>query len=394
METKNLNQFKNETNNNIVIQTPMEIVNINADRKDLLAQSKFLQDYTKLSKEILNSKNKISSIINRLPCNINVDIKQNFLKIVKKESIENTISVVYENLSSNLREYGDALCKINNNQCKILELINILAECEEDLYKLHDCSEISTNEFRQLIREWCKNENISDENVLKLLDSSFSRSKTLSDKINNLREDVGKRVERIEIDLNSIKDDLNQSVKNAQDKLESILSNHKTSIEETIKEQKNVLQQTLDTVRNNIEQVVKAIDDKREGLQSEIRQAVKTIEQARMELQNERDATASFYTEQLKEIEKQVDSAVKRSQQLIDEQETKHEKELLNVKEMFENILREQEGIFNGLRDEQRKEFEAVKQTIFSTFLKRTVLYCSITGVISVVVAVLLCSVF
>lgn len=383
--------FNEDSNNAVGQHTPMKVVKLNSERRNLLVQKKFFQDFTSLAEDLQDQRKSIDKSLNNLTSNIDVDIKRNWWGSTNIESVEDAISKVYKNLSDYIREYGKALCKINDNQCKTLELISILAKFEDDLYKQLDNSEVATNELRQLIVDWCREQNINDEDVQKLLDYSFQRSITLRDRINNLREELEKKISRLDMKFDSVKNELEQYVEEAHKKLESILSDHKVSIQKTITEQKEALRQTLDDVYSNVHQVVAEIDNKKRNIDNRIEQIVGEIEQLKKELDDERQETTSYYTEQRKEIKQQVDSAISTSKQFLNEQEEKHKAELLYMQSMFKEKLKEQEDAFNKLINKQKEDFEAAQKAIFSLFRKRTILSCLITGLLSVGIAILVC---
>ena len=356
-----------------------------------LISERCLQNCTTLVGDIQRQREEITEVLDHLKEGIKFDIKRHWWGATDIESIENAIQKVHENLSSYLGKCGDALCKINDNQCKTLEFISILAKLEDDLYNQLDKTELETNVLRQFIVDWCRQQNINDQDIQELLDLSFRRSITFRDRIKNLRKELETRIYELEGKFENVENGIGKYVERVREELKSTLINYGMIIEETVAEQNNVLEQAFNEFRNKINRATKEIDDKKIELHEDIKQVKGETEKIKSELQNEKQISAEFYTGQRQMIVEQMDSTISKSKQLINEQETKHREELLNAKAIFENLLKEQENVFNNMLSKQHEDFEEAKKAISSSFIQRTLLYCSVTGIVSIVTAVLVC---
>lgn len=222
----------------------------------------FLEEYTDLAESIEESRNELSGIFESIEENRNglfedltkvIEVlleRSNKGQALKRKSRKEAISGVYELLRNKLNVYDVALHILNNNQHESLKLTSMLAKLEVELYSLDD-SKVKTNEFRRSIIDWCRKQNIKEEDTQKLLYYSFQRSLIIRDnidKIRKMRKEFQTRIAALESKFDKIEFRMEQYVEKVCNELNSISSNSKKLIEETITEQDNALKQPSKTV--------------------------------------------------------------------------------------------------------------------------------------------------
>ena len=97
---------------------------------------------------------------------------------------------------------------------------------EEKVWEKLDDESVQSEVMRNLFKDWCKKNNIKDEQVNDLLEASFQRAYTLRDRINNLKrdifekfEDINRKLEDNSSSVQKIQEDIGKLQKETQNKL-------------------------------------------------------------------------------------------------------------------------------------------------------------------------------
>lgn len=229
---------------------------VNRMTKDgqLPVRTEILKNYANLVTKIQDDRDELDEILEDLEnSNNSVKITRNWYGTTNLESIKNAIEEVNANLSHYIGKCGDAICKVNDNQYRTLELIALLATAERDLYEQFDKAAMSTNELRTIIKDWCVQHGINDEEVQKLLDLSFQRSVTLRDRINNLSKDIDNRLSEFVKRNNEQEDKIKKIVQNTEQNIANAVSDCKEYLKSLIDKEKTRLEKKENELQKRIE---------------------------------------------------------------------------------------------------------------------------------------------
>ena len=256
-----------------------------------------------------------------------IDIGSYLGIIVKKHDIENSINKVYSSLCKYIVKCGDAIRASNGNISNVLELIQLLTAAEVDLYNLMDNQAIESNELRMLIKEWCKKHGIHDEEVDKLLESSFQRAYTLRDRINDLRKDLYEKIDENNEQIRELRShysDYQTKIQKATDSallsLKESAEDKKHDIDNHFSEKQKELQKRFDLLLSSANKGIERVEALRQSIDnkdkefservklhfSEINKKERSIEQLSIEKTEELKNVAREVTEKRDEIEKEV----------------------------------------------------------------------------------------
>lgn len=181
----------------------------------------------KLEKEKEELEKTLEKINNTSPA---INIKRNWFGTINKDSIEKSLSDVYSSLVGYIVNCGDAIKSSNDNIATILILLQLMAKIESDLYGKLSNNEVATNEFREIMKDWCKQNGMREEAIDKLFETSFTRAYTLRDRINNLKNDIAVNTEEIfniEQKLHSITNDIQKFIEKSKEELATSIANGK-----------------------------------------------------------------------------------------------------------------------------------------------------------------------
>jgi hypothetical protein len=201
------------------------VVIVKSKPDHLPVNNKVAKKITEISSQIEDDKEKLDNYLEEIQnAEPTIDIGSflGFLPVPKKGGVESAIYQVYNSLCKHIVTCGNAIRSANGNISNILELIQLLATAEADIYNLIDNQALASNELRILIKEWCKEHGIHDEEVDKLLESSFQRAYTLRDRLNSLKEELYSElnknkedVEKILREIPDYKEKIQQSINEA-----------------------------------------------------------------------------------------------------------------------------------------------------------------------------------
>lgn len=154
-----------------------------------------------LSKNEIELKRNLVSLEN---AEAKIEVSRHWYGTVDIDSICESLNNVYDDLRKYIQTCGSAIRTTNENLSHTLGLIRILAMIEKDLYEQLDNEVIQGNVLKDLIRDWCKKNNIRDEEVNSLLETSFQRAYTLRDRINNIKGEVLKKLAHYDSELSKL----------------------------------------------------------------------------------------------------------------------------------------------------------------------------------------------
>ena len=289
-----------------------------------------------------------------------IDIGSYLGVIVKKSDVEASIYEVYSSLCDYIVKCGDAIRASNGNVSNILELIQLLTAAEVDLYHLMDNQAIESNELRILIKEWCKKHGIHDDEVDKLLESSFQRAYTLRDRINDLRKDFYEKIDKNNEQIRELQSHYSNYQAKIQEATDSAILSLRASAEkkmhdidnQSIEKQKE-LQKSFDIFSSNankeierVEALKRSLDDKNKEFSekvtlyfSKIDQKEKSIEQLSIKKTEELLSVAREVTEKGNMVEKKANDRLNSLEQNNQTFQSKMQADFKNNKEVIDNEL-------------------------------------------------------
>lgn len=289
-----------------------------------------------------------------------IDIGSYLGVIVKKSDVEASIYEVYSSLCDYIVKCGDAIRASNGNVSNILELIQLLTAAEVDLYHLMDNQAIESNELRILIKEWCKKHGIHDDEVDKLLESSFQRAYTLRDRINDLRKDFYEKIDKNNEQIRELQSHYSDYQAKIQEATDSAILSLRASAEkkmhdidnQSIEKQKE-LQKSFDIFSSNankeierVEALKRSLDDKNKEFSekvtlyfSKIDQKEKSIEQLSIKKTEELLSVAREVTEKGNMVEKKANDRLNSLEQNNQTFQSKMQADFKNNKEVIDNEL-------------------------------------------------------
>lgn len=178
----------------------------------------------------------------------NIEISRHWYGAVDIDTICESLTKVYDNLREYIQTCGSAIRTTNENLSHTLGLIRLLAMIEKDLYEQLDNESIQGNVLKELIKDWCKKNNIRDEEVNQLLETSFQRAYTLRDRINNIREEVRYKfryydteLEKLSINVESLRRYISTEKEKALKELSKLYSVKESMLDKYSTEKKNEL---------------------------------------------------------------------------------------------------------------------------------------------------------
>ena len=135
------------------------------------------QDQDRLN-EALEKINKASAPVNVKSC----------IGLAKKNSVEESLTHVYDELSNYIEICGDVIRSTNNNLINVLDLVAILTKIEADLYEKIGSVSLGKRKLLEKFDQYCEEQNINNENVKELLKISLQRDHSLLRQLNNLNK--------------------------------------------------------------------------------------------------------------------------------------------------------------------------------------------------------------
>lgn len=318
-----------------------------------------------------------------------IDIGSYLGVIVKKSDVEASIYEVYSSLCDYIVKCGDAIRASNGNVSNILELIQLLTAAEVDLYHLMDNQAIESNELRILIKEWCKKHGIHDDEVDKLLESSFQRAYTLRDRINDLRKDFYEKIDKNNEHIRELQSHYSDYQAKIQEATDSAILSLRASAEkkmhdidnQSIEKQKE-LQKSFDIFSSNankeierVEALKRSLDDKNKEFSekvtlyfSKIDQKKKSIEQLSIKKTEELLSVAREVTEKGNMVEKKANDRLNSLEQNNQTFQSKMQADFKNNKEVIDNELTRMKESQEWLKKELNKNLEEKVQGFADLF--------------------------
>lgn len=298
------NKQNNQKSKGMKMKKEKSVVIVNSKPNPLPVSNKIAKKITEISSQIEDDKEELNNYLDEIQnATPSIDIGSflGFLPVPKKGDVESAIYNVYSSLCEYIVKCGDAIRSANGNISNTLELIQLLATAEADIYNLIDNQALESNELRVLIKEWCKEHGIHDEEVDKLLESSFQRAYTLRDRINDLRKDLYEEIDKNNKQIRELQSHYSDYQTKIQEAKDSALLSLKASAEERkhdldnhFLEKQKELQKRFDLLSSGankeierVEALKRSLDDKNKEFSekvtlyfSKIDQKEKSIEQA------------------------------------------------------------------------------------------------------------------
>jgi len=322
---------------------------------------KVAKKLNEISKKIESDNSKLEDCLDEIQnAEPTIDIGSYLGVIVKKSDVEASIYEVYSSLCDYIVKCGDAIRASNGNVSNILELIQLLTAAEVDLYHLMDNQAIESNELRILIKEWCKKHGIHDDEVDKLLESSFQRAYTLRDRINDLRKDFYEKIDKNNEQIRELQSHYSDYQAKIQEATDSAILSLRASAEKKMHdidnqfiEKQKELQKSFDIFSSNankeierVEALKRSLDDKNKEFSekvtlyfSKIDQKEKSIEQLSIKKTEELLSVAREVTEKGNMVEKKANDRLNSLEQNNQTFQSKMQADFKNNKEVIDNEL-------------------------------------------------------
>lgn len=322
---------------------------------------KVAKKLNEISKKIESDNSKLEDCLYEIQnAEPTIDIGSYLGVIVKKSDVEASIYEVYSSLCDYIVKCGDAIRASNGNVSNILELIQLLTAAEVDLYHLMDNQAIESNELRILIKEWCKKHGIHDDEVDKLLESSFQRAYTLRDRINDLRKDFYEKIDKNNEQIRELQSHYSDYQAKIQEATDSAILSLRASAEKKMHdidnqfiEKQKELQKSFDIFSSNankeierVEALKRSLDDKNKEFSekvtlyfSKIDQKEKSIEQLSFKKTEELLSVAREVTEKGNMVEKKANDRLNSLEQNNQTFQSKMQADFKNNKEVIDNEL-------------------------------------------------------
>lgn len=177
-----------------------------------------------------------------------IEISRHWYGAVDIDTICESLTNVYDDLRKYIQTCGSAIRTTNENLSHTLGLIRLLAMIEKDLYEQLDNESIQGNVLKELIKDWCKKNNIRDEEVNQLLETSFQRAYTLRDRINDIRGEARNKfryydaeLEKLSTNVESLSSYIAAEKENALSELSKLYSVKESMLDKYSAEKKNEL---------------------------------------------------------------------------------------------------------------------------------------------------------
>lgn len=408
--------------NNIISATPVpsqrsvsEILEPLMDKKswDQMSLQKKL-DVSKEALELLETaiNSEITGLNNSLSKldgdNLEVDLQRNFIGVVKKDSIEKAFESVYADLKDYISICGKAISCTNLVVMFILKLNQLMAKIEEDLYKDLDDQMLSSNALKDTLLDLFKKQGISDDAVRELIDTNFSRTLTLRDRIKSLRAEYKEaitscetRIATFELKHQNIDEETKRIIREANESLKGALDAGLCQLDQLYSEKSN----TLTALSNS---AIKNIDD-RLKLQEELHQSIEAMFKSVKNLSTAFDVKYKDDEQQLVAL---FDSKSKEAKDNLSELAEQKQKEVVDagaeaqnsIKNDFdtldakiqENIQKQEQYLEQAKKDfqlqlrNQQEQFDREKEKLMSSSIKKITIAIisslSLSGIISFLV--------
>ncbi len=309
-----------------------------------------------------------------------IDIGRYLGMIVKPSDVEKSIYEVYSSLCEYVVTCGNAIQSCNGNIANILELIRVLTAAEADLYNLLDDQRIESNELKVLIKEWCREHGIHDDEVDKLLETSFRRAYTLRDRINELRLDCYKKIDSLESRLDPIIEkitdyqndiklgvesalkDINKKVEKQKEAFSNLVVAANKEIKENASSQKKDLTLLVDNARKDINESLKHKQEELESFYKGKLIDLKKIYDEYVRILAETENRIEKLTENLNEKEKHLNDCLDSYLQTIKEKEESLDEQYKEVSEAFKDYISQSKKETSEFIDNQIHLYEEMKK--------------------------------
>lgn len=347
----------------------------------------------------------------------NIEVTRHWYGPVDIDSVCNSLVNVYDDLRKYIQTCGSAIRTTNENLSHTLGLIRILAMIEKDLYEQVDNETIQSNVLKDLIRDWCKKNNIREEEVNSLLESSFQRAYTLRDRINNIRSEIFKKFEyydseilELESNIESLKSFVSSEKTKTLKELSNLYSSKQSELINLSSKKINELLRLHEKNLKTINKYSKGIEDKYNEFIKDLYNKKEDVVQLSEEFKEYLNKNINVLNEKQNEAIKEISSE---SQKKIDQfnflcesilEKQKSYKE--DIENNHKQIISENEGAHSKIKEKidlfeeklklqleaQKKEYDAMlisQKTLFSETLekahtqaKQLVFYGTIAGVL------------
>ena len=340
------------------------VVIVKSKSDHLPVSNKVAKKITEISSQIEDDKEKLDNYLEEIQnAEPTIDIGSflGFLPVPKKSDVESAIFQVYDSLCEYIVTCGNAIRSANGNISNILELIQLLATAEADIYNLIDNQTLASNELRLLIKDWCKEHGIHDEEVDKLLESSFQRAYTLRDRLNNLREELYKEldnnkesVEKILKELPNYQakiqkstDDALAVIKESKEKNITDIDHHYAQKEKELETQYNLLSSNAKKEIERVETLMHSLDENEVELDKKVTSYFAKIAEKERDIQHQSQDIKDQFSSVAKELSDKGVALEEMSRKAFVEVEQKHQtalEELQKNSQTFRSDIEERLG--------------------------------------------------
>lgn len=263
---------------------------------NLLDENKFIA----LSKKIESSLKEVQEKYDKLS-NVASPVVENehLWGLIKttdvKESLNGLLALIQELAEGTL----GAFQANGKNLEAILELMKISVSIENDLYRQLEDSDCTKENIANLLHDLCSQYNIDSRAIEGLFEQSFNRTVTLRTRINDLREEVFKRISKYEEQFEHLDEIIRKKEEEFAYSFDCKTAEYKKKLESCIKEYLFV----IDSYRNELNSV-------RDSYKQEIDAAknflMDSIKEYNVELSKRHDVKLEQYEKENAELKNQT----------------------------------------------------------------------------------------
>lgn len=301
-----------------------------------------------------------------------IDIKRSLGFIIDKQSIEKSIENVYKQNIDYTKEIGRAVHSTNVIIGNILELIKLLAYLDKVIYEKLDDESIANCKTTEILRDFLKENNITNENVAELLDSSMQRTFTLRDRINEIKH----HLQDLEQQVNSQHED----IANEKDKAISEIYAKEKEIEE-------VCSKSIDNLNSRFVKNQKSIQDYSDELFRTKDEAIEQILKLRQQIKDEVDSNIKEVNKLREFIETETEKSIEKVTNVVDSC-------ICKIQRLHESIINDNEKFkaeIESIQERHKQELNDVQNTFFTKMKKKftyvMIVEVSMAAIISIAIS-------
>ena len=327
-----------------IIEQPYEVIIEQPQESIIHDILNYENQLSEITRNIKQNEQKVENLITNLKDGSSIQIKQNWLSVVKKSSIEEAFKTVYKDFSNAIKNCAQGLNTTNESLRLTLDLIKCIALVEKSIYEQLDEHAISDNEFKETFIQFCKEQGITDDAIKDLLECSFNKTHTISGKIKKMQNEIHQKITEIEQRQKLQDEDFNNLINDANHKLNSLISDFNAELDVKQRDLGAIIEERINQIKElegNTIDSINTVSEKTEKSISQLSELTKTeISDVKSKLMETCTLTSDSITSAKQEMQEWAqDFRQTQSEQLQEQQESFNDKinviNSLNVKRLI-----------------------------------------------------------